>query len=229
MPTDADGAIDAAVALAAADLGVTLSDPPAAGGGGTVDAAAVMDLEARLAGADGLLASMARRRVGPVAPDGSTVDPVDDGADRRLALLDAEHGERRAAAVWPSFDARTATSRSPRGGRPHATTSCRCTTPVPDAAASIYTSTDRAATALDLEARRLARHVVDPGVRASATWFRAKAAERGDRAAEARFAHILEGSPWTPPLPSSRPSARRRRSPRRARRRPEPGRNDSSP
>ncbi len=205
VPTDADGAIDAAVALAAADLGVTLSDPSAAGGGGTVDAAAVMDLEARLAGPDGLLASMARDVLARVAPDGSTVDPVDDGADRRLALLDAEHGERRAAAVRPSFDARRhvafaswwATARHDVVSLHHAGAG---------RAASTDTSTDRAATALDLEARRLARHVVDPGVRASATWFRAKAAERGDRAAEARFAHILEGSPWTPPLPSSRPS-----------------------
>ena len=55
MPSTADDLIDAAVALAAGDLGVAVA-PPAADAGGTVDAAAVNDLEDRLAGPSGLLA-----------------------------------------------------------------------------------------------------------------------------------------------------------------------------
>ena len=200
LPAGADDAIDAAVQLAAADAGVTIAAPGRSdGAGGTVDAAAVADLEGRLAGPNGLLAEIARDTLARVAPDGSSVDEVDTTTADRLSLLDAEHGDRRAAAVGPAFDARRHVAFTSWWG-----TARHDIVALHHAGLTAAAGTPGAAThsELDEEAARLARYVVDPGVRASATWFAGRAEACGDQRAHERFRAILRGEAWVAPVPS---------------------------
>jgi fatty acid synthase len=197
LPNQADDAIDAALQLSAADAGVVLPVPGAAGGGGSVDAAAVAELEARLVGPDGLLARIARDTLDRVAPESDSEDEVDTSTEDRLALLDREHGDRRAAAIAPSFDARR-----------HVAFTSWWATARHDVVALHHAGLGGSVPAeqLDAEAARLARHVVDPGVRASAAWFAGRADARGDAAAADRFRRILAGGAWSVPLQPTIPT-----------------------
>jgi fatty acid synthase len=196
LPGTADEAIDAAVAMVAREAGMTLT-PRAVGVEATVDAAAVAGLEARIAGPDGLLASIARDVLGRLAPEEGDLDGLDSADEARLGLLDGEHGVRRATAVEPRFDPRRhvaftswwagarhdMVSLHHRGMRPHED-GCD----------------------LDAEAVRLARFVGDPGVAAAAAYYRGHAAARGDMEAEHRFGQILTGAAGGMAVPSTGPA-----------------------
>lgn len=188
LPGDAVAVIDAAVALAAGDADVVVT-APAADATSTVDAAAVEALHERIAGPDGLLARTARDLLARTGGGAGAPDPaVDDdtrGSLERLRILDDEHGRDRAEAVRPQFD-----------GRRHVAFTSWWATARHDVVRLHHDGLGGRLTAEDLEveARRLARHSVDPAVAATARWFAARAAERGDAAARTRFERIVAGA-----------------------------------
>lgn len=197
LPADGAGAIDAALALVAADAGTALPSPQQSAAASTVDSAALTELEARILGPDGVLAGVARDLLEQVAPGDhdAQVEP-DPAAAAQLARLEAEHGARRAAAVAPRFDQRR-----------HVQFSSWWATARHDVVRLHHDGLrgDQDPAVLDEEAARLSRHVGDRAVRASAERFRRAASERGDAAAAARFERLLEGSGWSPPVPATRP------------------------
>ena len=200
MPTSGANLIDAAVQLAADDAGLVLSPPGVtAAAGEAVDAAAVTALEQRIAGPDGLLADAAREMLRRVSGPEESVGEDDTSVVDRLTLLETEHGERRAAAVAPAFDARRhVVFRSWWGMARHDIVALHHAGLRAEQDAELHSE-------LDAEAGRLARYQVDPGVQASARWFATRAAARGDVIAEARFLKILGGEPWVVPVPAQRP------------------------
>jgi len=214
LPNSGDTAIDLAVQLAAADAGVAVADPSATSAGGAVDAAAVAELEARIAGADGLLASAARDLLARIAPTKESAEELDTSTADRLALLEREHGDRRATAVAPAFDARRhvaftsywGTARHDMLALHHAGYAINAVSADELDALSADELDALSADELDAEASRLARFVVDPGVRASAIYFAGRAAARSDDAAKLRFEKILQGHPWVVPVPLLAPT-----------------------
>jgi fatty acid synthase len=179
-----DDLVDAALALVAADAGTALPTPGAAGGGATVDAAAVDALEQRIAGPDGLLAAHARDLLARVAPSCDEPEADDTTAADRLVALDDEHGDRRAALVASRFDPRR-----------HVVFRSWWATARHDVVALDHASRRGAVAAaeLDAEAARLAAFSVDPGVAATAARIAERAGARGDDATRRRFERIVAG------------------------------------
>jgi len=107
---DASALIDQALALIAAREGLTLSRPNAGGsaGGEVVDSAALRDLELRILGDQGILATQARDILKALGlADAPAATEIEDSSSL-IAAVEAELGANWEASVRPAFDERRA-------------------------------------------------------------------------------------------------------------------------
>ncbi|WP_019203777.1 type I polyketide synthase [Tsukamurella sp. 1534] len=104
-----DALIDRAVVEVGAAQGVTVGKPSAgggAGGGATVDAAALAEFTGAITGPDGALAASARtllRKLGLESEEGGLPE-LDDESQRLADLIATELGDDWSSAVAPAFD-----------------------------------------------------------------------------------------------------------------------------
>ena len=187
IPGSIDELVDATVLLVGAELGVVVA-PAETAASGTVDAAAVADLESRLAGPDGLLAETARdllARTGASTRRVLSNEADDERVEIRLAELEAEHGVDRAASVQSVFD-----------GLRHVEFSSWWATARHDLVRLHHDSLLGIVLAeeLDQTATRLRRCAVDPVVRSTAAHLADRATRRGDMVSARRFQGIAVGN-----------------------------------
>ena len=107
---DASALIDQALALIAAREGLTLSRPSAGGsaGGEVVDSAALRDLESRILGDQGILATQARDILKALGLADAPVATEIEDSSSLIAAVEAELGANWEASVRPAFDERRA-------------------------------------------------------------------------------------------------------------------------
>ena len=107
---DASALIDQALALIAAREGLTLSRPSAGGsaGGEVVDSAALRDLESRILGEQGILATQARDILKALGLADAPVATEIEDSSSLIAAVEAELGANWEASVRPAFDERRA-------------------------------------------------------------------------------------------------------------------------
>ena len=107
---DASALIDQALALIAAREGLTLSRPNAGGsaGGEVVDSAALRDLESRILGDQGILATQARDILKALGLADAPVATEIEDSSSLIAAVEAELGANWEASVRPAFDERRA-------------------------------------------------------------------------------------------------------------------------
>ena len=107
---DASALIDQALALIAAREGLTLSRPSAGGsaGGEVVDSAALRDLESRILGDQGILATQARDILKALGLANAPVATEIEDSSSLIAAVEAELGANWEASVRPAFDERRA-------------------------------------------------------------------------------------------------------------------------
>ena len=107
---DASALIDQALALIAAREGLTLSRPSAGGsaGGEVIDSAALRDLESRVLGDQGILATQARDILKALGLADAPVATEIEDSSSLIAAVEAELGANWEASVRPAFDERRA-------------------------------------------------------------------------------------------------------------------------
>ena len=107
---DASALIDQALALIAAREGLTLSRPNAgsSAGGEVVDSAALRDLESRILGDQGILATQARDILKALGLADAPVATEIEDSSSLIAAVEAELGANWEASVRPAFDERRA-------------------------------------------------------------------------------------------------------------------------
>ena len=107
---DASALIDQALALIAAREGLTLSRPSAGGsaGGEVVDSTALRDLESRILGDQGILATQARDILKALGLADAPVATEIEDSSSLIAAVEAELGANWEASVRPAFDERRA-------------------------------------------------------------------------------------------------------------------------
>ena len=107
---DASALIDQALALIAAREGLTLSRPSAGGsaGGEVVDSAALRDLESRILGDQGILATQARDILKALGLAEAPLATEIEDSSSLIAAVEAELGANWEASVRPAFDERRA-------------------------------------------------------------------------------------------------------------------------
>ncbi|HEU4360851.1 MAG TPA: fatty acid synthase subunit beta domain-containing protein, partial [Mycobacterium sp.] len=104
-----DRVVDSAVAAVAARHGVTVGLPSSgAGGGATVDAAALSEFTDQITGRDGVLASAARLVLGQLGFDDAVSTPESTTDAELIDLVTAELGSDWPRLVAPVFDGRKA-------------------------------------------------------------------------------------------------------------------------
>ena len=107
---DASALIDQALALIAAREGLTLSRPNAGGGasGEVVDSAALRDLESRILGDQGILASQARDILKALGLADAPISAEIEDHSALISAIEAELGSNWEDSVRPAFDERRA-------------------------------------------------------------------------------------------------------------------------
>ncbi|MEO8814598.1 MAG: fatty acid synthase subunit beta domain-containing protein, partial [Mycobacterium sp.] len=104
-----DKVVDAAVVAVAARHGVTIGLPSAgAGGGATVDAAALGEFTEQITGRDGVLASAARLVLNQLGLEEAVTTPSNAADSELIDLVTTELGADWPRLVAPAFDARKA-------------------------------------------------------------------------------------------------------------------------
>ncbi len=199
---DADEAralMDRVVALLGQRIGRPIGERVAAsGGGGAVDAAAVTALEDRIAGADGILAGLARDLMRRLGGDGLSTQPPAEGEGEALralrASLEAEHGADYLDRIAPRFDARQHIALT------HAAPFARRDV------ARLYFAAVNGRPVDPTLAGRLALFADDPGVADTARWYRDRADDPALKATLDAVAAGRGGGPVT--LTPTRPALR---------------------